>query len=172
MKDTDRGVEPSIQSRFTFAPIEEFAKILDSAPDPPGYYQARLDLAHLSLMSGFDELICLDQRERYAVKTAVRWLNALRVYLDVIVVVYEVQRKRRTRELLLVWNPLKKGFEDLSCEHWVSNYGASGCAMMSRTSSARSAMPPRNAAKISAGRAPRRNARDASNRTFKEHLHV
>jgi len=117
MKDTDRGVEPSIQSRFTFAPIEEFAKILDSAPDPPGYYQARLDLAHLSLMSGFDELICLDQRERYAVKTAVRWLNALRVYLDVIVVVYEVQRKRRTRELLLVWNPLKKGFEDLSCEH-------------------------------------------------------
>jgi hypothetical protein len=59
----------------------------------------------------------LDQRERYAVKTAVRWLNALRVYLDVIVVVYEVQRKKRTRELLLIWNPLKKGFEDLSCEH-------------------------------------------------------
>lgn len=59
----------------------------------------------------------IDQRERYAVKTAVRWLNAMRVYLDVIVVVYEVQRKRRTRELLLIWNPLKKGFEDLSCEH-------------------------------------------------------
>jgi|GEM_PF-2274673 len=59
----------------------------------------------------------IDQRERYAVKTAVRWLNAMRVYLEVIVVVYEVQRKRKTRELLLVWNPLKKGFEDLACEH-------------------------------------------------------
>lgn len=58
----------------------------------------------------------IDQRERYAIKTAVQWLNAMRVYLDVIVTVYEVQRKTKTREVLLLWNPLKKGFEDLSCE--------------------------------------------------------
>jgi len=82
MKDTDRDVEPSIQSRFTFAPIEEFAKILDSTPDPPGYYHARLDLAHLSLMSGFDELICLDQlridRYWYQIETVRKVLKYFR----------------------------------------------------------------------------------------------
>ena len=58
----------------------------------------------------------IDQRERYAVKINVRWLNVQRLHLEVILATYEIQRKRSARELLLVWNPLKKGFEDLACE--------------------------------------------------------
>jgi len=58
----------------------------------------------------------IDQRERYAVKINVRWLNVQRLHLEVILATYEIQRKRSTREILLVWNPLKKGFEDLACE--------------------------------------------------------
>jgi hypothetical protein len=65
-----------------------------------------------------------DQRERYAVRVQVRWLNVMRLYMDVIVVVYEVQRRQRTRDLVLIWNPLKKGFEDLGCDHCDSDLRA------------------------------------------------
>lgn len=41
-------------------PLDSFAKIVESNPDSYDYYRARLDLVHLSLMSDFDELICLD----------------------------------------------------------------------------------------------------------------
>ncbi|MFZ1978449.1 MAG: hypothetical protein WAV76_10890 [Bacteroidota bacterium] len=58
----------------------------------------------------------IDQRERYAVRIAVQWPNAMRIYLDVLVIVYEIQRRQRTREILLIWNPIKKGFEDLGCD--------------------------------------------------------
>ena len=58
----------------------------------------------------------IDQRERYAVKVAVQCLNAMRLYVDVVVVLFEVQRRERTRELVLIWNPIKKGFENLGCD--------------------------------------------------------
>ncbi|MFH0992565.1 MAG: hypothetical protein V1799_21410 [bacterium] len=59
----------------------------------------------------------LDQKERYKIKINVEFLNAMRIYMNVIVVAYEVQRRQCKRELFLVWNPLKKDFEDISCEH-------------------------------------------------------
>lgn len=71
----------------------------------------RIEGVHLELRKKL-----VDQRERYAVRVAVRWLNAMRVYFDVIVVVYEVRRKQRARDLELIWNPLKKDFEDLGCD--------------------------------------------------------
>ena len=60
MKNQEADAEPSIQTRFVFAPLESFARIVDSSSDDLAYYRARLDLAHVSLMSGFDELVCLD----------------------------------------------------------------------------------------------------------------
>ena len=72
----------------------------------------RIEAVHIELRKKL-----ADQRERYAVRVQVRWLNVMRLYMDVIVVVYEVQRRERTRDLVLVWNPLKKGFEDLGCDH-------------------------------------------------------
>ena len=63
----------------------------------------------------------IDQRERYAVRITVQWLNVMRIYLDVLVIVYEIQRRQRTREVLLIWNPIKKGFEDLGCDRCGSN---------------------------------------------------
>jgi len=82
MKDAPQEVLPSIQTRLTFAPVEEFAGILEAPPDPPGYFQARLDLAHLSLMSGFDELICLNQlqidRYWYQIETVRKVLKYFR----------------------------------------------------------------------------------------------
>jgi len=49
MKNNETAVTPSIDCKFTFEPLGEFAKILGSPADPPDFYQARLDLAHLSL---------------------------------------------------------------------------------------------------------------------------
>jgi len=82
MKDALQDVTPSIQTRFTFDPVEDFAGILEAPPEPFGYYQARLDLAHLSLMSGFDELICLNQlqidRYWYQIETVRKVLKYFR----------------------------------------------------------------------------------------------
>ena len=58
----------------------------------------------------------LDLRERYAMEVKVRFINAARLYVPVLIVRYNVQRRQSVREVSLIWNPLRKDFDDLGCE--------------------------------------------------------
>lgn len=58
-----------------------------------------------------------DQAERYSIEVKTEFLNAMRLYLNVLVVTFEVRRREHTRELDLIWNPLKKDFEEIACEY-------------------------------------------------------
>ena len=58
----------------------------------------------------------LDQRERYAMEVRVHLISALRIFLPALVVRYRVQRRQLSREIALLWNPVRKGFDEIVCE--------------------------------------------------------
>lgn len=58
----------------------------------------------------------VDQQERYAMEVKVRLINAARIYVPALVVRYQVQRRQLKREVQVIWNPLRKDFDDVECE--------------------------------------------------------
>lgn len=58
----------------------------------------------------------LDVQERYAMEVKVRFINAVRIYVPTLIVQYSVQRRQSARSIPLIWNPLRKDFEDIICD--------------------------------------------------------
>lgn len=71
----------------------------------------RVEATHLELKRKI-----LDQRERYAMEVRVYLISAVRIFLPALVVRYRVQRRQLARDITLLWNPVRKGFDEIECE--------------------------------------------------------